>query len=100
MACHNGSIDSGSPCARFAGRGAGAALRSPNQEGKYMSSVLELKKKLRYMVPEIRLALIKEGRAKAKGIACPDDMEQFVEPLKFFVRFRLTQYVKQANLAA
>ncbi len=49
-----------------------------------MSSVLELKKKLRYMVPEIRLALIKEGRAKAKGIACPDDMEQFVEPLKFF----------------
>ena len=49
-----------------------------------MSSVLALKKKLRYMVPEIRLALIKEGGVKAKGIRRPDDMEQFVEPLKFF----------------
>lgn len=43
-----------------------------------------LRKHLRYMVPEIRLALIKEGGAKPQAIGCPNDIEKFVEPLKLY----------------
>lgn len=43
-----------------------------------------LKKHLRYMVPQIRLALIKEPGGKPQPIGCPDDIEKFVEPLKLY----------------
>lgn len=53
-----------------------------------------LKKQLKYIVPEIRLALIKESGVKPQPIRCPEDIERFVEPLKFqaeenFVSFHL-----------
>ena len=53
-----------------------------------------LKKHLRYMVPQIRLALIKEPNAQPHPIHCPADIEKFVEPLIFnseeqFVAFHL-----------
>jgi len=40
-----------------------------------------LKKHLRYIVPQIRLALIKEPGAKPQPVNCPDDLGKFVEPL-------------------
>lgn len=43
-----------------------------------------LKKHLKYLVPEIRLALIKETGAKPVPINCPDDVEMFLEPLKLY----------------
>lgn len=43
-----------------------------------------LKKHLRYIVPQIRLALIKEPGGEPQSIRCPDDIERFVEPLKYY----------------
>lgn len=43
-----------------------------------------LKNHLKYIVPEIRLALIKEPGVKAQSLTCPDDLEKFVEPLKHY----------------
>src|SRR5579885_2389625 len=43
-----------------------------------------LKKHLKYIVPEMRLALIKEPGGKPVPIGTPDDLEQFVAPLKFY----------------
>lgn len=43
-----------------------------------------LKKHLKYIVPHMRLALIKEPGAQPVPIACPDDIERFVEPLKLY----------------
>jgi DNA repair protein RadC len=43
-----------------------------------------LKKHLKYIVPEIRLALIKEPGTKAIPVTCPGDIEKFVEPLKHY----------------
>lgn len=43
-----------------------------------------LKKHLKYIVPEMRLALIKEPGAKPVPIGCPDDLDKFVEPLKHY----------------
>lgn len=54
-----------------------------------------LKKLLKYIVPEMRLALIKEPGGNPLPINCPDDIEKFVEPLRhyseeYFVCFHLT----------
>ncbi len=46
--------------------------------------VRKLAKHLQYMVPEVRLALIREPERKAPPIQCPEDVEKFVEPLKFY----------------
>jgi len=43
-----------------------------------------LKKHLKYIVPEMRLALIKEPGAKPQAIKMADDLEKFVEPLKHY----------------
>lgn len=43
-----------------------------------------LKKHLKYIVPQMRLALIKEPGGKPLPIGCPDDLERFVEPLKLY----------------
>lgn len=54
-----------------------------------------LKKHLRYIVPEMRLALIKEPGPNPLPINTPDDLEKFVEPLRhyseeYFIAFHLT----------
>jgi DNA repair protein RadC len=43
-----------------------------------------LKNHLKYIVPEIRLALIKEPGKKPQAIWAPEDLDRFVEPLKFY----------------
>jgi len=43
-----------------------------------------LQKHLKYIVPELRLALIKEPSVKPQTVYSPDCLEQFVEPLKHF----------------
>lgn len=43
-----------------------------------------LKKHLKYIVPEMRLALIKEPGPQPVAISCPDDLDKFVEPLKHY----------------
>lgn len=43
-----------------------------------------LKKHLKYIVPEIRLALIKEPGGKPQAIRGPEDLHKFVEPLKHY----------------
>lgn len=43
-----------------------------------------LEKHLKYIVPEMRLALIKEPGVKPQAIIGPEDMERFVEPLKHY----------------
>lgn len=51
-----------------------------------------LKRKLKYIVPEIRLALIKEPGATPIPINCPDDLEKFVEPLKMLSEEHFVAY--------
>lgn len=46
-----------------------------------------LKKHLKYIVPEMRLALIKEPGGKPVPVGTPADLEQFVGPLKFYSDF-------------
>lgn len=53
-----------------------------------------LKRHLRYMIPQMRLALIKEPSSPPRPIYCPADIQKFVEPLIFnaeeqFVAFHL-----------
>jgi DNA repair protein RadC len=43
-----------------------------------------LKNHLKYIVPEIRLALIKEPGVKPQSLGGPEDVERFVEPLKHY----------------
>jgi DNA repair protein RadC len=43
-----------------------------------------LKKHLKYIVPEIKLALIKEPGVKLHALRSCDDLEKFVEPLKHY----------------
>lgn len=43
-----------------------------------------LKNHLKYIVPQIRLALIKEPGIEPTSIRCPDDIDRFVEPLKHY----------------
>jgi DNA repair protein RadC len=43
-----------------------------------------LKSHLKYIVPEIRLALIKEPGVKPQAICTPGDLDRFVEPLKHY----------------
>jgi hypothetical protein len=45
--------------------------------GKKMNS-RDLKKHLKYIVPEMRLALIKESGANPLPVNCPEDLEKFV----------------------
>lgn len=54
-----------------------------------------LKKHLKYIVPEMRLALIKEPGVNPLPVNCPDDLEKFVEPLRhyseeYFIAFHLS----------
>ncbi len=44
----------------------------------------DLKQHLKYIVPEMRLALIKEPTIKPQFVTSPDDLEKFVEPLKHY----------------
>ncbi|MBZ0188600.1 MAG: hypothetical protein K8F91_20310 [Candidatus Obscuribacterales bacterium] len=46
-----------------------------------------LKKHLRYIVPEMKLALIKEPGKKPVAVKCPEDLEKFVEPLRLYADF-------------
>ncbi len=54
-----------------------------------------LKKHLKYIVPEMRLALIKEPETNPLPVNCPEDLEKFVEPLRhyseeYFIAFHLS----------
>jgi len=51
-----------------------------------------LKKKLKYIVPEVRLALIREPGAAPVPVNCPDDLEKFVEPLKILSEEHFVAY--------
>lgn len=53
-----------------------------------------LKKHLRYIIPQIRLAIIREPGPSQQPICTPDDIERYVEPLKhhseeYFIAFHL-----------
>lgn len=78
-----GGIDSGAHGSRLPGSAAGGALRSPKTEVNLMNT-RTLKKHLRYIVPQMKLALIKEPGGKPLPISTPDDLEKFVEPLKHY----------------
>lgn len=43
-----------------------------------------LKKHLKYIVPEMRLALIKEPGTNPLPVNCPEDLDKFVEPLRHY----------------
>ncbi len=44
----------------------------------------KLKSHLKYLVPEIRLALIKETNTKPHAVLSPDNLAPLVEPLKYY----------------
>lgn len=44
----------------------------------------KLKQLLKYKIPQVRLALIKEPAPKSLQIFTPVDIEQFVEPMKYY----------------
>lgn len=54
------------------------------KEMKKAPGARKLAKHLKYMIPQIRLALIREPETKAPPVNCPEDMEKFMEPLKFY----------------
>lgn len=56
-----------------------------------------LKNHLKYIVPEMRLALIKEPGGKPQEIRCPDDIERFVEPLKFYAEENFVSFFLDAK---
>jgi len=69
--------------------------RKATAVGKSRISSRALKKHLKYIVPEMRLALIKEAGLKPKAITSAEDLDKFIEPLKFyseehFVSFHLS----------
>ena len=69
---------------------------------KKATTTRQLRKHLKYIVPEVRLALIREPGAKPISIQCPADIERFVEPLKhyaeeYFVSFHLTSRNELSN---
>lgn len=68
------------------------ALASELHGGESMNS-RTLKKHLKYIGPEMRLALIKEPGGKPVPIGTPDDLEQFVAPLKLY-----SDYVPRLNM--
>jgi DNA repair protein RadC len=43
----------------------------------------DLRKHLEYMIPQIRLVMLREPETKAKPITMPADVERFLEPLKY-----------------
>ena len=43
-----------------------------------------LKNHLKYIVPQYRLALIKEPGVEPQSIRCPSDIDRFVEPLRHY----------------
>lgn len=86
---------------------------SVRPKSKGLASSRALKRHLRYIVPEMRLALIKEPGIKPKAITSAEDLDKFIEPLKFyseehFVSFHLSvkfevvgfQIVSRGSLSA
>lgn len=63
--------------------GVGAAVAAAEVKAR-KRGVRKLANHLKYMVPEIRLALIREPGAKGLPVQCPEDVEKFVEPLRFY----------------
>lgn len=51
-----------------------------------------LKKHLRYLVPELKLALIKEPGRKPVAVYSPEDMGKFVEPLRLYAEEHFIAY--------
>lgn len=45
-------------------------------------STRQLKRNLKYLIPEFKLALIREGKQEPLQIQCPQDVDRFIEPLK------------------
>ncbi|MBX9951470.1 MAG: hypothetical protein K2Y39_20035 [Candidatus Obscuribacterales bacterium] len=71
-----------------------ASKTAVKQSGKAGAiSARELKKHLKYMMPEIKLALIKEPGEVALPVQCPEDIERFVTPMKFY-----SDFVPQLNM--
>lgn len=62
----------------------GAGTKARRSANKSRRSERELKKHLRYMMPEITLALIREPGEVALPIECPEDIEKYVKPMKFY----------------
>ncbi len=52
-----------------------------------------LKQHLKYIVPEMRLALIKEPGIKPQAIKMPDDLEKFVKPLQVYAEEHLSVFI-------
>jgi hypothetical protein len=52
--------------------------------GKNLTSSRALKRHLKYIVPEMRLVLIKESGIKPKAITSAEDLDKFIEPLKHY----------------
>jgi len=61
--------------------------------GKSKIGSRALKKHLKYIVPEMRLALIKEPGLKPKAITSAEDLDKFIEPLKFYSDFVPKQHM-------
>lgn len=61
-----------------------ATLDKAKKEAGKKAGVRKLARHLKYMVPQVRLALIREPQTKAPPVHCPEDLEKFVEPLKFY----------------
>jgi DNA repair protein RadC len=58
----------------------------------------ELKNHLKYIVPEIRLALIREPGVKALALRGAEDLDQFIEPLKHYSEEHFVSFHLNAKL--
>ena len=64
--------------------GNGLQARKERKERKEKLTKSVLKKHLKYIVPEIKLALIKEPGVKLHSIHGPQEIERLIEPMKFY----------------
>ena len=67
--------------------GKGLQARKERKERKEKLTKSVLKKHLKYIVPEIKLALIKEPGVKLHSIHGPQEIERLIEPMKFYPDF-------------
>ena len=72
--------------------------KSKSKSVKKRMGSRELKNHLKYIVPEIRLALIREPGVKAQAIKGADDLDQFIEPLKHYSEEHFVSFHLNAKL--
>ncbi len=75
------------------------ASKTVSGSGKAKREARPLRKHLKYLIPQYRLVLVKEPGVTPKNITSPDDIEQFIEPLKHYAEEHFVAFHLDAKFA-